>query len=405
MSQPMTNQEKTIKPQDVATTALKLLTGKEQGVARSGGIFTKEDLLNIWLYARNGRSLPLTQNEVDEYVGYKSSGIAGLEPSDIRDLFQQISRHCYDWEPVQKAVVNQGIELKGFSGKFVTTGEGLIGFIKEMPVLERVKGTLRGASGLKPEDITYEAEDKEIAQSLGEILEKMRVDTDAQQKKTLAVKTAVSDYRLVLVGGKLSTGTDMPGLEPQVARKRKAMVENKLAETIAADEKTLKEYDDRIEQLKKDYDKYVGLAFTGAAGGIIGLAITGGIFGAKAEAARKEKNELIEKARVLRDKVSSSKKLQKAMDTLALDFSEIGTRMLDAETAMGHLEYMWASMLSLIEASQEEWKNIDNGMKLTTFISSFRNVIDPWKEVGDLSGTLMDVIDEARAEYGKRYGT
>ncbi|MDM0116128.1 alpha-xenorhabdolysin family binary toxin subunit A [Variovorax sp. J22R133] len=405
MAQAQVVPERTIQPSEVATTALKLLTATETGVARPGGIFTKEDLINIKLYAKKGLSLPQKQPEVEGYIGYQSSGIAGLEPPEITDLFQQIGKHCLGWDGVQQSVVDQGIELKGFSGRFVTTGEGLLGNIKEWPFGKRVLKTLGDVSGEKLEDITYGPEDKEIAQALGEILDLMRKDVDLQQAKTLAVKKGVSDYRIVLVGGKLSTGMETPGLEPQVARKRKTMVDNKLTETIKADEDSLNEKEGRITQLKKDYDKYVGLAFTGAAGGIIGLAITGGIFGAKAEAARKERNQLIDEVRALKEKVTSARKLQKAIETLSLDFSDIGTRMLDAETAMGHLEYMWSSILSLIENSQNEWKNIDNGMKMSTFITSFQSVVNPWKTVGDLSGDLMKIIDEGLAEYKQRYGS
>ena len=404
MAQPMTVPEKTIQPSEVATTALRLITATEQGVARPGGIFTKEDLISLKLYAKKGLSLPQKEAEVEVYIGYKSSGIAGLEPPEIMDLFQQIGKHCLGWDAVQQAVVNQGIELKGFSVSFVTTGEGLLGNIKEWPFGKRVLKTLGEVSGEKLEDIKYGPQDPEIAQALGDILELMRKDVDLQQAKTLAVKKTVSDYRVVLVGGKLSTGMETPGLEPQVARKRKSMVDNKLTVTIKADEDSLKEKEGRIEQLKKDYDKYVGLAFTGAAGGFIGLAITGGIFGAKAEAARKERNVLIDEVRALKEKVTGAKNLQKAIETLVLDFSDIGTRMLDAETALGHLEYMWASILSLIENSQREWKNIDDGMKMSTFITSFQSVVNPWKTVGDLSGELMRIIDAALAEYKTRYG-
>jgi hypothetical protein len=405
MAQPQVVAEKTIQPSEVATTTLKLLTSTEAGVARPGGIFTKEDLISIKLYAHKGLSLPQKLAEVEVYVGYKSSGIAGLEPPDITDLFQQIGKHCLGWDAVQQAVVDQGIDLKGFSGRFVDKGGELLGNIREWPFGKRVLKTLGDVAGEKLDGITYGPGDPEIAQALGEVLELMHKDVDLQQARTLAVKKLVSDYRVVLVGGKLSTGVETPGLEPQVARKHKSMVENKLTETIKADEDSLKEKEGRIDQLKKDYDKYVGLAFTGAAGGIIGLAITGGIFGAKAETARKERNALIDEVRALKDKVSGAKKLQKAIETLALDFSDIGTRMLDAETAMGHLEYMWASILSLIENSQREWKNIDNGMKMSTFITSFQSVVNPWKTVGDLSGDLMRVIDEGLAEYKTRYGT
>jgi hypothetical protein len=405
MSQPMAAPEKTIKPSEVATTALRLLTATEQGVARPGGIFTKEDLISIKLYVKKGGSLPQVEAQVEGYIGYKSSGLAGLEPADITDLFQQIGKHCLGWVTVEKAVIDQGVELKGFSSEFVSKGEGLLSDIREWPFTKRVLKTLGDVSGEKLEDITYGPGDSEIAQTLGETLALMRKDVDVQQAKTHAVRKAVGDYRIVLVGGKLSTGTETPGLEPQVARKRKTMLDNKLLETIKADEDSLKEKEGRIEQLKKDYDKYVGLAFTGAAGGIIGLAITGGIFGAKAEQARKDRNKLIDEVRELKEKVSGAKKLQKAIETLALDFSDIGTRMLDAETALGHLDYMWASMLSLIESSQREWKNIDNGMKMSTFITSFQSVVNPWKTVGDLSGELMRIIDEGIREYKARYGS
>jgi hypothetical protein len=404
MGQPQVVAERTIQPNEVATTTLQLITGTGQGVARPGGIFTKEDLISIKLYVKKGLSLPENQAEVEVYVGYKTSGIAGLEPPDIKDLFDQVRKHSLGWDAVQQKVIDQSIELKGFSTRFVNTGEDLLGNFREWPFVERIQKTLGGVSGEKLEDIKYGRDDPEIALALGETLELMRKDVDLQQAKTLVVKNAVSDFRVTLVGGKLTTGLETPGLEPQVARKHKAMVENKLTETIKADEDTLKEKEGRIEQLKKDYDKYVGLAFTGAAGGLIGLAITGGIFGAKAEDARKEKNALIDEVRSLRDKVKGAKALQKAIENLADDFSDIGTRMLDAETALGHLGYMWDSILKMIEGSQEQWKKIDNGMKMNTFITQFQNVINPWKTVGDLSGQLMKIIDEALAEYKTRYG-
>jgi hypothetical protein len=404
MGQPQMVPEQTIQPTEVATTTLQLITGTGKGVARPGGIFTKEDLINIKLYVKKGLSLPEKEAEVEVYVGYKKSGIAGLEPADIKELFDQIRKHSLGWEAVQGKVVGQSIELKGFSTRFVTTGEELLGNIREWPFAKRVRETLGSVSGTKLEDIRYGREDPEIALALGETLELMRRDIALQQAQTLAVKNAVSDYRITLVGGKLTTGLETPGLEPQVARKYKAMIDHKLMETIKADEETLKEKEGRIDQLKKDYDKYVGLAFTGAAGGLIGLAITGGIFGAKAEVARKERNELMDAVRLLREKVTGAKALQKAIENLADDFSDIGTRMLDAETALLHLDYMWASILSLIEGSQQQWKNIDDGMKMTSFITVFQSVVNPWKTVCDLSGQLITIIDEALAEYKKRYG-
>lgn len=396
--------ERTIQTNEVATTTLQLITGTGTDVARPGGIFTKEDLINIKLYVKKGLALPDNQPEVEVYVGYKTAGIAGLEPPDIKELFGQIRQHSLGWDGVQQAVISQSIELKEFSKRFVLTGGNLLSDIEQWPFMQQIKKTLGGVSGEKLEDITYGRDDPEVALTLGETLELMKSDAAVQRDKTLVVKNTVSDFRVTLSGGKLVSGADTPGLEPQVARKRKAMEDNHLTDTIASDEQTLKEKESRIEQLKKDYDKYVGLAFTGAAGGIIGLAITGGIFGAKAEAARKERNQLIDEVRALREKVQGAKALQKALENLSYDFSDIGTRMLDAETALGHLGYMWDSLLSMIDSSQDQWKRIDNGMKMLTFLTVFKGVVTPWNNVGDLSGQLMTIIDDALAEYKKRYG-
>lgn len=90
MAQPQAVPERIITTEDVAATTLQLLTGTGKDVARPGGIFTKEDLINIKLYVKKGLSLPEKQDEVAVYVGYQSSGIAGLEPVDIKDLFDQI---------------------------------------------------------------------------------------------------------------------------------------------------------------------------------------------------------------------------------------------------------------------------------------------------------------------------
>ena len=96
--------------------------------------------------------------------------------------------------------------------------------------------------------------------------------------------------------------------------------------------------------------------------------------------------------------------LQKAIEALSDDFDDIGTRMLDAETALQHLSYMWDTMLIQITASQDQWKNIDNGKAMTTFLGVFKLIIDPWRNVGDLAGDLMKIIDEALEEYKKVYG-
>ncbi len=387
----------------VPAVTLAILTGKQEGVARAAGIFTKNDLINIKLYVKKGLSLPTSQLDVESYIGYRDSGIAGLQPIDIKDLFNQIHNHSFSWDAIEQRSLRQSTDLSIAADRIVSTGDSIIAAIEQMPLLVRVKTKLGELSESQLRDIRYENDDHEIATELGKILSSMKQDIEDQKAKTKDVKVLVSDFRIQIAGGTLQNGDTVSGLEPQVRHKYDLMVKNNLATIIQQLEDDIKEKNSRIEQLKADYDKYVGLAFTGAAGGIIGLAITGGIFGDKAERARKEKNQLIDEVRVLQDQVSGKKALQKAIENLQADFSDIGTRMVDAEMALNNLEYMWSTMLSQIESSAQQFSKINDAATLLSFIVDFKTVINPWRPVRELSTDLVQTFNEGLAEYKKLY--
>jgi hypothetical protein len=387
----------------VPAVTLAILTGKQEGVARAAGIFTKNDLINIKLYVKKGLSLPTSQLDVETYIGYRDSGIAGLQPVDIKDLFNQIHNHSFGWDAIEQRSLRQSTDLSIAAERIVSTGDSIIAAIEQMPLLVRVKTKLSELSESQLRDIRYENDDHEIATELGKILSSMKQDILDQKAKTAAVKVLVSDFRIQIAGGTLQNGDTVSGLEPQVRHKYDLMLKNNLATIIQQLEDDISEKNSRIEQLKADYDKYVGLAFTGAAGGIIGLAITGGIFGDKAERARKEKNQLIDEVRLLQDQVSGKKALQKAIENLKADFSDIGTRMVDAEMALNNLEFMWSTMLSQIESSAQQFGKINDAASLLSFVVDFKTVINPWRPVRDLSTDLVQTFNEGLAEYKKLY--
>ncbi|HDL8789197.1 TPA: XaxA, partial [Yersinia enterocolitica] len=62
--------ESTIQLNKLPEVVLSFITGEQTGVARSGGIFTKEDLINLKLYVKKGLSLPIKQDEIEVYLGY-----------------------------------------------------------------------------------------------------------------------------------------------------------------------------------------------------------------------------------------------------------------------------------------------------------------------------------------------
>ncbi|HDL8052793.1 TPA: pore-forming cytotoxin subunit YaxA [Yersinia enterocolitica] len=396
--------ESTIQLNELPKVVLDFITGEQTGVARSGGIFTKEDLINLKLYVRKGLSLPTQQDEVTAYLGYKKIDVAGLEPKDIKLLFDGIHNHALNWNDVEQAVLQQSLDLDIAAKNIISTSNEIISLINQMPITVRVKTMLGDITDQQLENITYESADHEVASALKDILDEMKVDINRHQATTANVRKKVSDYRITLTGGELSSGDKVNGLEPQVKTKYDLMEKNNMRKSIKELDEKIKEKRQRIEQLKKDYDKFVGLSFTGAVSGIIAIAIAGGIFGAKAENARKEKNALISEVAELESKVSSQRALQTALEALSLSFSDIGIRMVDAESALNHLDFMWLSVLNQITESQTQFATINNALRLTSFVNKFQQVITPWKSVGDSARQLVDIFDEAIKEYKKVYG-
>ncbi|WP_411354703.1 alpha-xenorhabdolysin family binary toxin subunit A [Xenorhabdus khoisanae] len=395
--------ENKIPVSEVPAVTLKILTSQIEGATRPGGIFTKEDLISIKLYVKQGLALPYTLEGVKQYIGYNDSDIDGLKPADMTTLFKGIHDHTLSWSGVESNIQQQSIDLENAGRQITETGGDIISIIDQMPIIERVKTKLGDLTDKQLAEITYTNDDKEIAVELGNILESMKKDIEKQQENTQRVKNSVTDFKITLIGGELSNGNQAEGLQSQVNNKKYLMDRYNLSTTIKALQDKIDSKNSEIEQLKKDYDKYVGLAFSGMAGGIIGWAITGGIFGDKAEKARKRKNELIEEVKGLQEQVEGKSALQTAIQDLSLKFSDIGIRMVDAEVALRHLDFMWSTMLTQITTSKDKFAEINDALKLTSFVTTFKQVISPWKEVRGSSAQLVQTFDQALEEYRKLY--
>ncbi len=216
--------EETVAAVEVPKVTLELITGTKEGVARQGGVFTKDDLINIKLYVKKGLSLPSPIGEVEVYVGYKKADIAGLEPFDIKVLFDQIRAHCLCWDGVERNVIGQNINLQSSAKKIVSTGDSFLAEIDGWPFAEKSM-KLKDAEALK---FKFGMEDKVVAMEFGEYLGLLRREIESQQEKTQEVRNSVHDFRVVLSGGDLADHTSTPGLEPQVKQKRDLMEKNNL---------------------------------------------------------------------------------------------------------------------------------------------------------------------------------
>lgn len=380
---------------------LHLISGQYPGVARDAGLLTREDVIKIKQYVKKGLSLPGDLPEVESYLKYKKIDVAGLEPADIQVLFKKIRIHAASWDAVETKILQQSSDLAAAAKNIVSSGGEIISVIKEMPIMERVRTTLGQMTGNDLAGITYTSDDGEVASAVTEIIKLMKVDIQRQQGATRELKDRISNFKIELSGGDLSTGKRVFGLQSEVKGKYDLMERNNLVESIASTQQTIKEKKERITQLDKDYDYYVGMSFSGVLP--IFWPISGSIFGPKAETARKERNALKAEVDALEESVSGKQSLQSAIESSMSNFGDIGIRMAGAEAALNILNTMWQTMLSKIDASTQQFERINDALRLTTFVAEFALVIDPWRDVKSTAGELLATFNAALDEYKKSF--
>ena len=374
---------------------ISLLTGSKFEGGRSAGIFTADDLIKILLYVRAARKLP----QRIEDISSNSTGITGLEPGDIIDLSKKISDHAHRWTLVENLVRDQASKLKYASDEIVNVGKDVTDAINSMDNDMKDALTVNNSNV----NIPISNKDNAIQKTLLEIMADLKELCLEHQEETRRVLTAVRDYKTELSGGTLSDNTTVMGLEPLLSRKKE------LAKKAMSDTEIIKLQGDidilekEINQLRKDYDKYVGLAFTGILGGIIGIAITGGIFGAKAEAARKTKNSKIAELEKISKDIKRKQEVQGILNEFATQFTDIEMRLLDAEQSLSHLDSMWSDMVANIDGSLTKLGKVKDSDTLSKFLRDFKNIVRPWEIVGDMSAKLSNVFDQAIEEFRKTY--
>lgn len=160
-----------------------------------------------------------------------------------------------------------------------------------------------------------------------------------------------------------------------------------------------------IDQAQQTYNKLVGYAFTGTTGlvlgplGIISWAITGGIYGKKAEEVRKHLNELKNKRENIAKKIASLSLMDKHVQTMKSHVLNIATSIENAQVGITHLMLLWDTIEADMENAQEQLKQMDGSKKLILFkVNIASSIDDSWKDVNDITAELIKTFNETLKE-------
>ncbi|WP_341265112.1 alpha-xenorhabdolysin family binary toxin subunit A [Morganella morganii] len=387
--------DRIITADEIAPATLKLLLNEEDDTFRPAGIFTHNDLVHIKRYIHYGMTLPQETEDVIEFIGYRDTELTGFEPHNIQRLFFHIHQHALSWEHVESMTKQQAIDLEITGAAITSTGNYILNAINEMPVIRRAEVLLQDGTADKLKDITYRRQDNVISGELTKILSAMKDDITEERRKTQQVKNIISRFRLELIGGTDESGNEIPSLIYEIKRKQKTLLKNRDSDATRDLQSEIRVRNEEIEILKREYNQFVKLSFSGLVGGIIGLIITGGIFGYRAEQVRRRKNKLLEEVAELEEQVIARQTIQQLIIRLDKELSTLDGYFTDAHVAVDHLDFMWQVMLTEITESLNTFVQINDAYSLLQFSLQLKKITLPWQRVRGYAKELVAIFDTA----------
>lgn len=364
-----------------------------------GLILSEENIISIERYKNFGLSLPVTETDVknalkydDDFDAVKHAVIA---PAAFVALNQTIKGHCMRWTGLRNEIIMLGVSLNIFSKKFIAIGSDISMVIRNMPVVTRALTSLDAFD----QEFEWGEDDHVLKGAAIELIEELKRQVGIQQDKTHALVTKLEDFR-----------SDMESkVVPGVSQMNTALLDmehsDERAKLLARQEELRKE----IASLDKQYNQMVGYAFTGAAGmllfpvGVLTWAITGGIFGDKAEKVRKKRNDRQKERDALTKQLAAEEHLAAFVSRTHDEVVKQALIIDEALVGVKNLEVMWGAIARYIDDSAEELAAIDKAQKLILFVRHLDSAVDSWREVQDITGELNLLFTRAE-EKAKKMG-
>ena len=356
------------------------------GGQQIGSLMTADNLKAIKRYVSTVNQLPRTQVEIEREVDYAALGI---EASMVSDLYVALHRHAYEWDILERSVKQLGPEIELFAESLVQRGGSLLENLESSDVFMAIQKR-KAEQG----DDVYTAQLSEEEQA--QLASVMTLGISELVRGIEGTRRRIDevDARANWFNNEIKRE-----LKPRMGRLLKHFEERVSHEDTLEKRRQLDQWDEQIDQLKSEYDANVGYAFTGILLGPIGLVITGGVFGQKAESIRAAKNVLIER----RDELAHALgKLAPALN----DFERASTlvrdlqfRCKDLSAATKRLADVWLFLASYANNSVNEAKELSTLSQLESFVHDFSEVIKPWTKIGSICHVLSELFNELIEEY------
>ncbi|MEE4697299.1 alpha-xenorhabdolysin family binary toxin subunit A [Pseudomonas alliivorans] len=378
------------------TEFLRALVEDEKNNGRATAlILTKEDILSIKRYERHSLNLPNTLERVKQQLGFAHSGISGLEPQDLLLTYRAINQHAQSWSAIEVDIKAKGFDLDLFAGEFSNQGKQILDYVDKMELARQLQLTvddltIETVRSLSPAPLTKT--DKTVCLSLAEMLKKIAVQMEAHRKASKKLAKDIKQFAHTL------TVDLVPGINDKVALANRS----DLDEDLIALEKEIDRLTVDIDQKHQEYSTTRTHITLGLLGGLVGLIVTDSIFGAQAEAIRKEKNRLIKEKKARLEMLGQKRPLAAAIRNLEILFEDMKIRMLDAHQSAVNLQDLWTMLAKYVDNAARRLADISDDQTLLDFVLEFKSVVTPWEEIKGITTHLLLTFEQALDEFSNQ---
>ncbi|KTC60744.1 MULTISPECIES: alpha-xenorhabdolysin family binary toxin subunit A [Pseudomonas syringae group] len=395
----MLSQAALLENEDIARVTLKpveylsLIFDDEKNGGRSAAlILTKEDILSLKRYERHALNIPTSLTRVEQQLGFTRSYIPGLEPKDMLVTYQAINNHGKSWLSIEDGIKRSGFAIELFATQFSRQGEQIINHIEKMDFARQLDLTV---ADLNIEEVRNTAPvplgetDQRVCITLAEFLKKTASQIKNHQHAAQTLADHIDTFSTVL------SVQLIPGINDKVKLANCSDLDQQIQDL----EKDIEQLTTEIEQKNNEYKTALYNIAWGLFGGPIGVAITGGIFGAQAEEIRKEKNRMVDSKNQKVQKLEEKSPLAAAVRSLQILFEDMNIRMMDAHQSATHLKDLWTMLAAYIDRSASELSAITTDQALMIFAMQFHGVVTPWREIRGMANQLLKIFDSALDQF------
>lgn len=358
---------------------------ERDGPEEGGLTLTHEHIVTLNQYANYTFQLPIAKDVVIRWLGYSTIAEPDLMPDSMVDMHKQLHKHGRSWSVLADNSKKLGFELAASANGINTSGEDILVILENSRALGTHRDAWETIKFDKP--LSLGAEDRRSVLDLVDYMEVLRDDVDLFARRVNAVREETEQFRDVA----------REQLIPLVATKTQAIKRQQASGAVEQLREDLAELDKEIARLEAEYDRYVKAALSGLAAGLLGAAITGGIYGSKAEKVRKERNKLQNQRRSISQKLKELVRLEGVIEELGTQMGQLDTRLRDVVTASSHLQSAWQLIGVYIDTSIEHLQRIESNQQLFKFAIFFKRFIGQWKDIEKFAQHMNRVFDDAAA--------